>query len=267
MPQKPKVLVVDDEPEIGGLLKLFLEDDFEVIAFTDPREACHEVSKASYDLVVSDIKMPYLSGLDVVRFVKDASPETKVVLITGHAQTDQDRITAVELGASGILFKPFGDPFKVVAYLKGIIGSKYLTLKDDELSKGLSGEARPSTLKAKPRILVIDDEPELVEVVALLLSDDFEVTTFTNPIDALAAARNGGFDCFITDLSMPLMRGKEFIGKLRAMNPKTPIIIMSGHSAEDIEVQEALANGANGLLPKPFPDPNDIYSLIGKYLK
>ena len=76
MSDKMRVLIVDDEPEIGNLLKLFLEDDFDVTIFTDPRLACEEVTKSAYKLVVSDIKMPFLTGLDVVKHVKKVRPET-----------------------------------------------------------------------------------------------------------------------------------------------------------------------------------------------
>ena len=124
MSDKMRVLIVDDEPEIGNLLKLFLEDDFDVTIFTDPRLACEEVTKSAYKLVVSDIKMPFLTGLDVVKHVKKVRPETHVVLITGHAQTERDKAGAKELGAAGVLFKPFGDPSKVVDYLNDVVGGE-----------------------------------------------------------------------------------------------------------------------------------------------
>lgn len=270
MAYRPKVVIVDDEPEIGGLLKLFLEDEFDVTTFTDPRLACEEVSKNRYDLVVSDIKMPFLSGLDVVRYVKKTSPSTEVVLITGHAQTENDKAEARELGAAGILFKPFGDPIKVLAYLNDVISSGKLSQagrSDDAIvaKPEVKTQAQPSRSPMKPLIMVIDDEADLVDVVLMLLSDDYEVVAFTNPKEALGVVGARDFKCIVTDLNMPQMRGKDFILKLRAISPKVPIVIMSGHSLDDDEVKDALAAGASDLLSKPFPDPATILTMIGKY--
>lgn len=264
MSTKPKVLIVDDEPEIGGLLKLFLEDDFDVVTHTDPRKACEDVKKAYYDLVVSDIRMPYLSGHDVVQFIKGCSPLTEVVLITGHAQTEEDRVHATEIGAAGILFKPFGDPEKIVSYLRQIINLAKRRSPPAASGVELAGTSRTGL---KPRVLVVDDEPDLVDVVLMLLSDEYEVDVFVNPIDALKAVLERPYACFITDLNMPQMKGKDVIFKLRQLLPQIPIIVMSGHSADDREVKEVLQLGVNALLPKPFPDPQEILSLIGKFAK
>ena len=271
MSSKPTVLIVDDEPEIGSLLKLFLEDDFDVVTFTDPRHACDETGKKKYDMVVSDIKMPFLSGLDVVKHVKKVSPSTHVILITGHAQTEQDKTEARELGAAGILFKPFGDPSKVVAYLNDVVnGGEAAKPTTPAVKSSAVPTAAPSATTSastgKPMLMVIDDEPDLSEVLVMLLSDDYDVKTFLNPLDAVAAIKSSPWKAVLTDLNMPQLAGKEVVAKIKAAAPQTPVIVMTGHSAGDQEVKDAMNAGAVDLLAKPFPDPGKILDLLEKYI-
>jgi DNA-binding NtrC family response regulator len=276
MSSRPTVLIVDDEPEIGNLLKLFLEGDFDVSTFTDPRVACDEIKKTHYDLVVSDIKMPFLTGLDVVKHVKSVRPATHVVLITGHAQTEKDKAEATALGAAGVLFKPFGDPLKVVDYLSGVIGgasavptvSAAVSVVPAAAAKPvaqMAPQAHPKT--GKPAILVIDDEADLTDVLSMLLEDDFDVVVYNNPVTAVQNYGQREFKMVMTDLNMPQMSGKDVIAKIKSITPGVPVIVMTGHGETEPEVVEALSLGGSGVLAKPFPDPAVILDKLKKMTK
>lgn len=272
MSDKMRVLIVDDEPEIGNLLKLFLEDDFEVVTFTDPRLACDEVTRVPFDLVVSDIKMPFLTGLDVVKHVKKVRPSTHVVLITGHAQTERDKADAKELGAAGVLFKPFGDPAKVVNYLNDVVssgsgGSKSASSAASTTTTTAKVASAPEAFKGKPLLMIIDDEPDLIEVLGILLGDDYDLRLFSNPVEALARLDDEPFKLILTDLNMPQMAGKDVITAIRQKFSELPIVIMTGHAEAEREVVEAMKVGGTAILSKPFPDPTIVLEKIGKLIK
>jgi DNA-binding NtrC family response regulator len=283
MTKQARILVVDDEPEIGNLLRLFLEDDFDVVTFTDPRLACDEIRSTSYDLVLSDIKMPFLSGLDVVKHVKTVRPSTHVVLITGHAQTEKDKAEAIGLGAAGVLFKPFGDPSKMVEYIQGVLagvsggtshnGSLLKTEgqptasappQADSVVGSSLGSKNQSTAKIK--VLIIDDEPDLTDVLTLMLEDDYDITVFNNPAEALKIFGAGNFQIVLTDLNMPQMSGVDVIRQIRKTHPKIPIVVMTGHGEGEPEVVEALSAGGGMVLAKPFPDPVFVLEQLKKIL-
>jgi DNA-binding NtrC family response regulator len=263
MQPKPTVLIVDDEPEIGSLLGLFLEDDFEVTTFTDPRVACDEITKKSYDLVISDIKMPFLSGLDVVRHVKSVRPSTFIVLMTGHAQTGADKAEALGLGASGVLFKPFGDPSKVIEYLQSLL----VTPASAPAPSSVSASASAAPKANKPLIMAMDDDTGILEVLEILLSDDFTLRTFTDPTKALAHLPKEDFKAILTDLNMPQMSGKDAIIEIRKQNPAIPIMVMTGHGQDEPEALAALAAGGTVILEKPFSSVDVLLEKIGKLIK
>ena len=88
-----KLLIVDDDPDIVQVLKLgLLKERFLVNAFTDPEEALQSFKSnaESYCLVVSDVRMPALSGIQLAKKVKEINPNVKVVLMTAFEVRDNE---------------------------------------------------------------------------------------------------------------------------------------------------------------------------------
>jgi len=103
------VLVVDDEADVRELLvEYFKTKNFDVSAAADGRAAQAAIQRepARYGLVLTDLQLPGLDGLGVLRTVKQANPSAYVVIITGYASLDS-AIQAVRLGAYDYLTKPF----------------------------------------------------------------------------------------------------------------------------------------------------------------
>lgn len=102
-----KILVIDDEVSILEVVKLGLEEyGFKVDVFSDPIEALNRFSESNYDAVLSDINMPEMSGLEVLRRCKKINPESVVILITAYSSIDS-AIEAIRGGALDYIRKPF----------------------------------------------------------------------------------------------------------------------------------------------------------------
>jgi CheY-like chemotaxis protein len=83
-----RVFVVDDEPIIASTLAVILKDNgFDTKAYTDPLEALEEAKLQPPHLVISDVVMPGLSGIDLAIEIQQISPNTKILLFSGHAST------------------------------------------------------------------------------------------------------------------------------------------------------------------------------------
>jgi len=107
MALKGKILVVDDEPIVFERLKPALEKvGFYVETHTDSQNAIDRLAEEKFDVVVTDIKMKGPDGLDILHFVKQQSPSTQVVIITGFATVDSAR-EAMKSGAADFIAKPF----------------------------------------------------------------------------------------------------------------------------------------------------------------
>jgi two-component system, NtrC family, response regulator PilR len=102
-----KILVVDDEQSMRDFLSILLKKEgHDVVMAENGTSALKAVQSEIFDLVISDIKMPGLDGIDVLKTTKDISPETIVIMITAFATTET-AIEAMKLGAYDYIIKPF----------------------------------------------------------------------------------------------------------------------------------------------------------------
>ena len=102
----PRILIVDDEREITEILADLLSEDYECLKAGSAEQALDCLRASEFQLVISDITMPGMSGLDMIPHVKQLSPDTVVVMISGM-QTVESAIGALRLGAFDYLMKPF----------------------------------------------------------------------------------------------------------------------------------------------------------------
>jgi putative nucleotidyltransferase with HDIG domain len=103
---KARILVVDDEPEIREVLCELLGDDYECAAAGSAEEALQTLREGGFNLIISDIMMGGMSGLEMIPHVQVASPETVVLMISG-VQTIESAIKALRAGAFDYIMKPF----------------------------------------------------------------------------------------------------------------------------------------------------------------
>ncbi len=103
--EKPRILVVDDEPAVRHFLQIILNRlGYKVDLAAGGGEALNMVEKKSYDVVLTDLIMPRVDGLQVIRGVKETSPDTEVVVITGYPSSETI-VAAVRAGAIDYLPK------------------------------------------------------------------------------------------------------------------------------------------------------------------
>ena len=114
---KRRVLIVDDEPDICEILSFYLEDYFQVVANIDPEDVIKKLESESYDLIVTDLKMPKVSGAEICQKVWQLSPTTPVVIMSAHILNLKDLNMENCKYRVGFIKKPFGNPDSVIEYL------------------------------------------------------------------------------------------------------------------------------------------------------
>jgi len=105
--KNPHIMVVDDEQSMCEFLEIILlRNNYRVSCFTDAFAAVSSLETTNYDLVISDLKMPMMSGLEMLRTVKKKNPATEMIMITAFASTTSV-IEAMKNGAFDYINKPF----------------------------------------------------------------------------------------------------------------------------------------------------------------
>jgi len=151
-----KIMVVDDEKQIcQNVEKILTKNNYEVIRATSAKEALEKMAKDSFSLIISDIVMPEMNGLEFLKLVKKEWPLTKAVMMTAYASTDT-AVKAIRLGALDYLSKPFTPD-----ELRSTVGL------------ALSGELIEASTTEKEREIIDIDIPFDRDEVAKYTGDDF----------------------------------------------------------------------------------------------
>ena len=99
------IYIVDDEKTITDGVTLALEDDYRIKAFSDAETAIEQLQTETPDLILLDIGLPGMNGIDALRYIKDGYPAILVIMITAYEDVDTV-ISAMKLGAYDYVVKP-----------------------------------------------------------------------------------------------------------------------------------------------------------------
>jgi two-component system response regulator PilR (NtrC family) len=139
--EQARILVVDDEQSMREFLEIFFRrEGFDVVTTGDVDGALVAIEADDFDVVISDVKMPGRTGLDLLQAVKETSPETVVIMITAFATTET-AIAAMKQGAYDYVTKPFKvDELRLV--VEKALEKKLLTLENRRLRTELRSQLK-----------------------------------------------------------------------------------------------------------------------------
>ncbi|GEM_PF-5075453 len=153
MNKSPRILVVDDEMSIRGILnELFTALNYDVVESPSVEVALVKMTLIQFDLVISDIRMAGQTGLELLKKVKEISPDTEVIIMTSHASLESS-LEAIRLGAYDYLLKPFEELEYVEIVVARALSQQQLkkenrallartTQKNQQMEQGASRAAR-----------------------------------------------------------------------------------------------------------------------------
>lgn len=122
MAVKNKILVVDDEEALRTVLSAELEGEgYQVNTAADGDEAIKIIGTQQFHLILLDIKMPNVDGFEVLKFVKQHQPSTKVIMLTGFADL-KNAIESKKLGAEDFVSKPY-DLVDLLTTVERVLGT------------------------------------------------------------------------------------------------------------------------------------------------
>ncbi len=121
-----QILVIDDEPVVGDRLKPALEkQNANVEIFTDPRLAGERIKSGNFDIIITDIRMANMNGIEILELAISKNPNAKVIMITGYATMELAR-EALTKGAFDFIAKPFK-----IKELRAVINKAAMALKKE----------------------------------------------------------------------------------------------------------------------------------------
>ena len=134
-----KIMIIDNEEGLCRMMEAVLMDDGHAVrSFSDPLEAVELFRPGIWDLVITDIKMPGIDGLEVLQRVKAAEPDIQVIMITAFATVEMS-IQALRRGAYDMLTKPF-EPDELLFRVRNALSHNELLSENQQLRQELAGK-------------------------------------------------------------------------------------------------------------------------------
>jgi DNA-binding NtrC family response regulator len=130
---KPAILVVDDEPGARQSLEVILEDDYQVVSVGSGQEALQTLQRLPVDLILLDVNMPDMDGLEVLRKIKEQDEEVDVIMVSA-LNLARKAVDAIKLGAYDYITKPY-EPEDILSTVARVVSKRNLHKELDFLRK------------------------------------------------------------------------------------------------------------------------------------
>ena len=237
--KKTRILLVDDEPEfLEATASALSRRGFNVWTAERGVTALELLGEHHLDVVVLDVKMPGLDGVEVFQRISAAHPDLPVIMLTGHGSVQQAFETSRE-GVFEYLSKPC-DMEKLACAARRAV--------EDNRERSGPAAAEPED---DVRLLLVDDEAELLESLAAALGRrGMRVPAAPDGAVALEQIQQQVFDVALVDVKMRGLCGLALLRRIRALQPLMEVIMLTGHPSMETAV-EGLREGAFDFMAKP----------------
>jgi DNA-binding response OmpR family regulator len=225
-------MIVDDDLTILLMAKELLGNSYDVYPLPSAGKMFLALNKVIPDLILLDINMPGMDGFEIIMRLKSDSryANIPVIFATGTFTVERE-MEGLGLGAVDFLTKPFKNPDFT-----------------NRIEKHLNYEK-----VGKPVILAVDDSPDILKMIYLILCDKYKVYTLPQSRKLKEFLENITPDLFLLDYKMPSVTGLDLIPMIRS-NPKyknTPIIFLTSDVRIDI-ITAAIGAGVCDYILKPI---------------
>lgn len=221
MTQQARLLFVDDEQGIVNILRAMFRHDYEVHIATDPREALNLVRQMHFHVVVSDQRMPDMTGVELLSKVRDVSPNSMRILLTGYS----DLAAMVGSINSGEVYRFISKPWDQNELKATILEAAKIAIQtanapvaapvsDEQLAES---EVTPTT-----ELLVIDDDPAVAPAIEKLFGGAIAVHASKSVVDALDVLKTRDVGVIIADLHADK---NDVVQLLRILKHQYPLIL------------------------------------------
>ena len=236
MSSRTSVLVVDDDINFRNTLaKILGKKGYTISIAENGLRAIEMVKEKPVDVILMDIKMPVMGGVEAYKNIKQINPSTVVIFMTAFSVEDLVKNT-VKDGVYAVLKKPFDIDTMV-----------------NMIEKSKSGAL----------LTVVDDDPDMGKTMkSILEKKGYSVTTCLTGEEAIALAKDRPRNIFFIDMKLPVLNGLETYLEIKKLNPKAVIVMMTAYKPEmDVLISQAIEEGAYSCLYKPF-DMDEAIKMI-----
>jgi DNA-binding NtrC family response regulator len=250
-----RLLLVDDEEEfLLATSQALGRRGFEVSAAPNGVTALEKVADEVFDVVVLDVKMPDIDGIEVFGQIRSRRPDMPVIILTGHPSIG-DAFHTSKQGIAEYLSKPV--EMDVLAKKARQVVIEARRKIDGSRAPEEDVDARTGPIN----VLIVDDETDLLDSLQRVFTRrKLNTRTADSGPKALEILQEELVDVMVLDVKMPVMDGLEVLRRVRGRYPSILVILLSGHPSVEAAL-EGVKLGASEYLKKP-PDIDELVATI-----
>ncbi len=263
-----KIMLVEDDSMIAEIyMKKFQSAGFEVVNAVTGKEVLKYALESKFDLILLDMVLPEMNGMDVLKELRGNSEydkDLKIIVLSNLNKTENEK-EAMKNGADDYIGKTEFSPSELVVEIQRLL-NQYA--EQEKNSKRLASGANTVACSGK-KILFIEDEEIFLEMFGKKIeSEGYCVEYAKNGVWGIKMATENEYDLIITDMVMPAMGGEDIIKRLK-LDEKTkdiPIIVLSASLIEE-DIQPVKDLGVSDFFEKTRLVPSDLARRINELLK
>jgi FixJ family two-component response regulator/AraC-like DNA-binding protein len=218
--ERPVVLIVDDDAGIREALRFALDEHYTVLDAPHGRSGVGIVRTERVDLVLLDILMPEVDGLEILQELKALDPDLPVIMMTA-VKTVRTTVAAMKLGAADYVTKPFQED-ELLASIRQALAQRARRLGPPVERDRAERDARPRT----HRLLFVGGDPGWRATLAVVLSPATSVETSPTLVDGLNRMLRFRPTCVVLNVKRSTVEAGRFLGALNAQLPACPVLVV-----------------------------------------
>jgi len=298
-------MIVDDDEDTRDIINNICKSDYEVVEANDGLDALEKLERYQPDLIIMDVLMPLMDGLEASRAIREDPKYSSIPIIFLSAlATKEDMQKGYLSGGDLYIPKPLNPPHFLTLVQNFIkktpmpIEKKQYTMEQlQEMEKPKAPDAAPAppskpddtkfqkiaarqpvpfhrpnpyeqiSLQQPPRVMIVDDEKDMLELLRITLQEDFEVVKASDGIEAIKKVISYQPDLFILDIMLPKMSGFQLCQSLRRniTYQNAPIVMISAKSSKK-DQDYAFRMGTDAYLAKPF-NTKDLLKVVSEVIR
>jgi response regulator RpfG family c-di-GMP phosphodiesterase len=199
MSNNNRILVIDDEPDVLKMLqRALLLEDYEVFVSTNGEQAMAKLQETPFDLVITDIRMPGMNGLEVIHRVKAFDPSIEIIVLSGYATLENAIESLKEGGAFHFVMKPLNDINSFYHVVSQALQKRQLLIDKKKLMRKLETVNRDLEKQVRKKTASLEERVKELEIM------EHELTVALEKADAARHAKSEFLGIMSHELKTPL---------------------------------------------------------------
>lgn len=223
---KARVLFVDDEPRILTTMRMLFRNQYEVFFAESGQKALDVLKVQAVDVIVSDQRMPGMTGIELLRAARDLNPNAMRILLTGYSDLNAIIGSINEGEIFRFVNKPWSNEDLSVTVARAVAAAR--------TSAALSVVAQQNigapTGQQRPGLLVLDDDPSVPAKVQAILGSDYQVFGATTMDEAVSLMERERIGVVLSDTRVQDHPVISLIGTLKQHHPELVSVILTGRA-------------------------------------